>query len=83
MQIKVLGPGCARCEEVYKRTIEVLQEMNLACEVEKVKDIKQIMEYRILATPGLIVNGKVKCAGKIPAKSQIKKWVEEERTAAT
>lgn len=79
MQIKVLGPGCPRCEEVYKRTTEVLQEMNLTAEVEKIKDIKQIMEYKILATPGLIVNGKVKCAGKIPAKSQIKQWIEEEQ----
>ena len=82
MQIKVLGPGCPRCEEVYKRTAEVLQEMNLTAEVEKVKDIKQIMEYKILATPGLIINGKVKCTGKIPAKSQIKQWIEEEQKAA-
>jgi hypothetical protein len=37
------------------------------------------MEYRILVTPGLIVNGKIKCAGRIPAKSQIKQWIEEER----
>ncbi len=82
MQIKVLGPGCPRCEEVYKRTAEVLQEMNLTADVEKVKDIKQIMEYKILATPGLIINGKVKSTGKIPAKSQIKQWIEEEQKAA-
>lgn len=82
MQIKILGPGCPRCEEVYKRTNEVLQEMSLTAEVEKVKDIQKIMEFKILATPGLIVNGKIKCTGKIPAKSQIKQWIEEERETA-
>jgi small redox-active disulfide protein 2 len=78
MEIKILGPGCPRCQEVYKRTQEVLAELNIAADLEKVTDIKKIMEYKILATPGLIVNGKVKCAGKIPAKSQIKQWIEEE-----
>lgn len=78
MQIKVLGPGCPRCQEVYKRTNEVLAELNIAAVLEKVTDIKKIMKYKILATPGLIVNGKIKCTGKIPAKSQIKQWIEEE-----
>jgi small redox-active disulfide protein 2 len=82
MEIKILGPGCPRCQEVYKRTQEVLAELNIAADVEKVTDIKQIMEYKILATPGLIVNGKVKCAGKIPAKSQIQQWIEEEQTSS-
>jgi len=82
MQIKVLGPGCPRCQEVYKRTQEVLAELNIAADIEKVTDIKQIMEYKILATPGLIVNGKVKCTGKIPAKSQIQQWIEEEQTSS-
>jgi small redox-active disulfide protein 2 len=78
MEIKILGPGCPRCQEVYKRTQEVLAELNIAADVEKITDIKKIMEYKILATPGLIVNGKIKCAGKIPAKFQIKQWIEEE-----
>jgi small redox-active disulfide protein 2 len=81
MQIKVLGPGCPRCQEVYKRTREALAELNIAVDLEKVTDIKKIMEYKILATPGLIVNGKIKCTGKIPAKSQIKQWIEEEQKA--
>jgi small redox-active disulfide protein 2 len=82
MKIKVLGPGCPRCQEVYKRTTEVLAEMNIAADLEKVTDIKKIMEYKILATPGLIVNGKIKCTGKIPAKTQIKQWIEEEQKTA-
>jgi small redox-active disulfide protein 2 len=79
MEIRILGPGCPRCQEVYKRTQEVLAELNIAADIEKITDIKKIMEYKIMATPGLIVNDKVKCAGKIPAKSQIKQWIEEEK----
>jgi small redox-active disulfide protein 2 len=78
MEIKILGTGCPRCQEVEKRTIDTLAEMNVAADVQKVTDIKKIMEYKILGTPGLVINGRVKCAGKIPAKSQIKQWIEEE-----
>lgn len=78
LEIKILGPGCPRCQEVYKRTQEVLTELNITADIEKVTEIKKIMEYKIMATPGLVINGKVKCAGKIPAKSQIKQWLEEE-----
>lgn len=53
--------------------------MNVAADVEKVTDLKKIMEYKIFATPGLIINGKVKCSGKIPSKDDIKKWIEEEQ----
>ncbi len=79
MEIRILGPGCPRCEEVMKRTIDVLAELNIAADVQKITDIKKIMEYKIMGTPCLVINGKVKCAGQIPAKSQIKKWIEEEQ----
>lgn len=78
MEIKVLGPGCPRCEEVHKRTISVLAEMDIAADVEKITDLKKIAEYRIFVTPGFVINGKVKCSGKIPSKDEIKKWIEEE-----
>ncbi|OGC42248.1 redox-active disulfide protein 2 [candidate division WOR-3 bacterium RBG_13_43_14] len=78
MEIKILGPGCSRCEEVHKRTIDVLAELNIAADVEKVTDLRKIMEYKIFVTPGLIINSKVKCSGKIPSKSDIKKWIAEE-----
>ena len=78
MEIRILGPGCPRCQEVEKRTKEVVAELGIAVDVQKVTDLKKIMEYKIMTTPGLVINGKVKCAGKIPAKSQIKQWIEEE-----
>jgi small redox-active disulfide protein 2 len=78
MKIRILGPGCPRCREVEKRTIDILAEMNVAADVQKVTDIKEIMGYNILATPGLVINDKVKCSGRIPSKEEIKKWIEEE-----
>ena len=64
MEIRILGPGCPRCQEVEKRTINVLSELNIAADVQKVTNMKQIIEYKIMATPGLVINGKVKCSGK-------------------
>ncbi len=78
LDIKILGPGCPRCQEVEKRTKEVVEEMKLEANIEKITDIRKIMEYRIMATPGLVINGKIKISGKIPAKSQIKEFIEEE-----
>jgi small redox-active disulfide protein 2 len=78
IEIKILGPGCPRCQEVEKRTFDVLAELNVAADVQKVTDIKKIMEYRILGTPGLVINGKVKAFARIPSKDEIKKWIQEE-----
>lgn len=78
MEIKILGTGCPRCKEVEKRTMDVLAEMSVPADVQKVTDIKKIMAYKILGTPGLVINGKVKSAGRIPSKDDIKKWIQEE-----
>jgi protein-disulfide isomerase len=57
--------------------MDVLAEMKVPADVQKVTDIKTIMEYKILGTPGLVINGKVKSAGRIPSKDDIKKWIQE------
>ena len=77
MEIKILGPGCSRCGELERRTINVLAELNIPAAVEKVADIKKIMAYGILSTPGLVINGKVKSSGRIPRPEEIKAWVQE------
>jgi small redox-active disulfide protein 2 len=80
MEIRILGPGCPRCHEVEKRTINALAELNVGADVQKVSDIKKIMEYKIFGTPGLVINGKVKCSGRIPSQDEIKAWIRQEMT---
>ncbi|HUT08094.1 MAG TPA: thioredoxin family protein [Candidatus Latescibacteria bacterium] len=77
MDIRILGSGCSRCGEVVQRTINVLADMNSPANVEKVTDVKQIMSLGILATPALVINGKIKCAGRIPRPEEIKSWILE------
>ena len=79
MEIKVLGPGCPRCHEVEKRVMNALAELNVAADVEKVTDIKKIMAFGILATPGLAIDGKVKCSGRLPRPEEIKDWIRGEQ----
>ena len=55
MKIKILGPGCPRCHQLEKTTREVVKELGLEATVEEVKDIKKIMDYPILTTPGLVL----------------------------
>lgn len=80
MEIRILGPGCLRCEEVAKRTLNLLAELNIAADFQKITDLKLIAQYNVIATPGLVINGKVKCAGRIPSTQEIKQWLEEEST---
>ena len=77
MEIKILGPGCTRCGEVEKRVINALAELKVAAAVEKVTDVKTMMSFGILATPGLVINGKIKCAGRISRIEEIKAWIQE------
>jgi len=77
MEIKILGPGCPRCHEVERRTINALAELNVAADVQKISDIKKIVEYNIISTPGLVINGKVMCSGRIPRVEEIKAWIQE------
>ena len=76
MEIRILGPGCPRCHEVEKRTINVLAQLSVAADVQKISDIKKIMEYSIIGTPGLVINGNVKCSGRIPSLEEIKRWIQ-------
>lgn len=78
MEIRILGPGCPRCGEVEKRTMNALAELNVAADVQKITDIKKIIEYKIMGTPGLVINGKVKSSGRIPSADEIKNWIREE-----
>lgn len=80
MDIKVLGPGCQRCTKLYEETAKVLQQLGLQADLTKVADMDEILKYKILATPGLVIDGEVKSAGRIPSQTEITTWIT---TAAT
>lgn len=79
MKIEVFGPGCSKCQQVEKVAQDALAELNVTAEVEKVKDIMKIVEAGIMLTPGLRINGKIKCSGRIPKIDEVKKWIGEEK----
>lgn len=70
--IKILGTGCPKCKSLEKMTKKTLEEMNIEAEIEKVEDIVKIMEYGIMATPGLVINGEVKLSGRLPSEKELK-----------
>ncbi|MBN2017984.1 MAG: TM0996/MTH895 family glutaredoxin-like protein [Candidatus Cloacimonetes bacterium] len=65
MNIKILGAGCAKCRQLEKNVRTALVNLNIDAEVEKVTDINKIMEYEVMMTPALVVEGAVKSTGKI------------------
>ncbi|HEY5527385.1 MAG TPA: thioredoxin family protein [Candidatus Anoxymicrobiaceae bacterium] len=79
MEIKVLGPGCAKCEATKKLISEVAVEMGVEVKVEAVKDLMKITEYDILSTPGVVIDGKVVSSGKIPTRDEIRNWIQEKK----
>ncbi len=75
MEIKVLGPGCAKCHQAEEVVKEAVAETDASIEVEKVTDIMKIAGYGVFGTPAVVVDGDVKCVGKIPTKEDVKKWI--------
>lgn len=71
MNIKILGTGCAKCHSLEKTVKEVVNELQLDAEVEEVKDMKKILGYSILMTPGLVIDEKVVSSGKVPTKAEV------------
>ena len=75
MKIKVLGPGCARCHQLEQTTREVVKELGIDAEIEDVKDVKKIMEFPILTTPGLVIDEKLVCSGRVPSKAEVTTFI--------
>lgn len=72
MEIKVLGPGCAKCKTTYNVVEKVIKDNNLHVALTKVDDIMEMMSYNILSTPAVVVNGEVKIKGRVPSETEIK-----------
>ena len=72
MEIKVLGPGCAKCKTTYNVVEKVIKDNNLDVALTIVDDIMEMMSYNILSTPAVVVNGEVKIKGRVPSETEIK-----------
>ncbi len=67
MEIKVLGPGCAKCGQLEDATRKAVEKAGLDATVEKVSDLQEIMSYGVMSTPALVVNGELRVAGRVPS----------------
>ena len=73
MEIKVLGPGCAKCKTTYNVIEKVIKENNLDVKLTKVDDIMEMVSYNIMTTPAVVVDDVVKMKGQVPTESDVKK----------
>lgn len=75
MFIQVLGTGCAKCKTLYEMVKTAVQETGVDALIEKVEDIEKIMAFEILMTPGLVIDGEVKTAGRLPSLDEVRKLI--------
>ena len=75
MDIKVLGTGCANCKSTIALIDQVAKEKGVAVKLEKVEELRDIMGYGVMSTPGVVINGKVVHAGGIPGRDKIEQWL--------
>lgn len=72
MEIKVLGPGCAKCKSTYNVIERVVKENHLDVKLTKVEDIMEMMNYNIMTTPAIVIDEVVKMKGKVPTENEVK-----------
>ncbi|MDD3041888.1 MAG: thioredoxin family protein [Methanosarcinaceae archaeon] len=77
MKIEVLGSGCAKCNKTKELAEKAVKETGVDAEIVKVEDFETILNYGVMITPALVIDGDVKIAGKIPSLDDIKKWITE------
>jgi len=75
MEIKVLGPGCPKCRQTEQVVMDAVAEAGVSANVEKVTDLMKIAGYGVFGTPAVVVDGEVKCVGKVPSKQEVKSWL--------
>ena len=75
MEIKILGPGCPRCQQTAKTVIDALAEAGVAADVQKVTDIMEIAGFGVMGTPAVVIDGQIKSVGKVPTKRDVMSWL--------
>jgi len=75
-KIEILGAGCPKCRQLAANAEEAARDLGIEYELEKVTDINEIMEFGVMMTPGIAVDGQVKASGKVSSVAEIKSWLE-------
>ena len=75
MKLQVLGTGCPKCKKVAELAEEAVKELGADAEVVKVTDINEIMNFGVMMTPALAIDGEVKVAGRVPGLDEVKMWI--------
>jgi small redox-active disulfide protein 2 len=76
MKVQILGAGCAKCKTLEQKVRQLNDTHKLNLEIEKVTDLQEIIKYRIMMTPGLVIEGVLKSVGAIPKDSQLLEWMK-------
>ena len=76
MKVLILGPGCTKCRTLEERIRNLVAKHQLAVEVNKVTDLQEIMTYKIMMTPGLVIDGELRSVGIIPRDEQLLQWMK-------
>ncbi len=79
MKIEILGTGCPKCKKLHELTEEIISELGVLAKIIKVTDINKIIDYGVMVTPALVIDGDVMVAGKIPGKKEITEWIKEKK----
>ncbi|MCA8944400.1 MAG: TM0996/MTH895 family glutaredoxin-like protein [Planctomycetes bacterium] len=74
-KIQILGTGCAKCDSLTKATVAVADELGMQYELEKVTDLMRFVDFGVMVTPALVVDGKVVVAGKVPSHEQLREML--------
>ena len=77
MKIEILGTGCPKCKKLIENVELAVKELGVAVDISKVTEINKIIDYGVMSTPGFVIDGEVKSAGKVLGKEDIKKIISE------
>lgn len=77
MQVQVLGTGCSKCKKLFENATAAIQQSGVEAELLKIEDLGEIMKFKVMSTPALAVDGKVRCAGRVPEVREIVTWLTE------
>ncbi|KAF0188532.1 MAG: hypothetical protein FD168_1645 [Desulfobulbaceae bacterium] len=77
MEIKVLGPGCAKCSEAEKIMRTAVEEAGITATIDKISDFQEIAKHGVFSTPAVVIDGQIKCVGKVPSKAEALAWLKK------